>query len=53
MFSTNEQRFRLDERLGARYDTLDVSTATLPKDFERHPRIYRCFEIRPRGFCRA
>jgi hypothetical protein len=24
----------------------DVSAATIPKDFERNPRIHRCFEIR-------
>jgi len=48
IFSTNAQRFRLDEQLGERYDIRDVSAATLPKDFERNPRIHRCFEVRPR-----
>jgi 23S rRNA (guanine2069-N7)-methyltransferase / 23S rRNA (guanine2445-N2)-methyltransferase len=46
VFSTNSQRFRLDESLTRRYDVVDISTKTLPKDFERNPRIHRCFEVR-------
>ncbi len=49
VFSTNAQRFRLDERLTQRYEVRDVSAVTLPKDFERNPKIHRCFEVRPRG----
>ena len=48
LFSTNAQRFRLEESLTARYQISDVSAATLPKDFERNPRIHRCYEIRAR-----
>jgi 23S rRNA (guanine2445-N2)-methyltransferase / 23S rRNA (guanine2069-N7)-methyltransferase len=48
VFSTNAQRFVLDARLEELYDVRDVSAATLPKDFERNPRIHRCFELRPR-----
>ena len=46
VFSTNSQRFRLDDSLTRRYDVVDISTKTLPHDFERNPRIHRCFEIR-------
>ena len=46
VFSTNSQRFRLDESLSQRYDVRDISAGTLPKDFERNPRIHRCFEVR-------
>jgi 23S rRNA (guanine2445-N2)-methyltransferase / 23S rRNA (guanine2069-N7)-methyltransferase len=46
VFSTNAQRFKLDEALATRYDIRDISAATLPRDFERNPRIHRCFEIR-------
>jgi 23S rRNA (guanine2445-N2)-methyltransferase / 23S rRNA (guanine2069-N7)-methyltransferase len=49
IFSTNAQRFRLDETLGERYHIRDVSAATLPRDFERNPRIHHCFEMRPKG----
>jgi 23S rRNA (guanine2445-N2)-methyltransferase / 23S rRNA (guanine2069-N7)-methyltransferase len=46
VFSTNAQRFRLDAALEARYDIRDVSAVTLPRDFERDPRIHRCYEVR-------
>jgi 23S rRNA (guanine2445-N2)-methyltransferase / 23S rRNA (guanine2069-N7)-methyltransferase len=46
VFSTNAQRFKLEESLATRYDIRDISAATLPRDFERNPRIHRCFEIR-------
>ena len=46
LFSTNAQRFKLAEEVGARYQVRDVSAATLPEDFARNPRIHRCFEIR-------
>jgi 23S rRNA (guanine2445-N2)-methyltransferase / 23S rRNA (guanine2069-N7)-methyltransferase len=49
VFSTNAQRFRLEEKLGERYRIRDVSAATLPRDFERNPRIHRCFEVEPKG----
>ncbi|HVP33230.1 MAG TPA: bifunctional 23S rRNA (guanine(2069)-N(7))-methyltransferase RlmK/23S rRNA (guanine(2445)-N(2))-methyltransferase RlmL [Steroidobacteraceae bacterium] len=48
LFSTNAQRFKLAEEVGARYQVRDVSAATLPEDFARNPRIHRCFEIRAR-----
>ncbi len=48
VFSTNSQRFRLAESLLRRYDVDDISAKTLPRDFERNPRIHRCFEIRVR-----
>jgi 23S rRNA (guanine2445-N2)-methyltransferase / 23S rRNA (guanine2069-N7)-methyltransferase len=46
VFSTNSQRFKLDESLSQRYNVRDISAQTLPKDFERNPRIHRCFEVR-------
>jgi 23S rRNA (guanine2445-N2)-methyltransferase / 23S rRNA (guanine2069-N7)-methyltransferase len=49
VFSTNAQKFRLDEPLLQRFDVRDVSQATLPKDFERNPRIHKCYEVRVRG----
>ena len=45
VFSTNSQRFRLDAALASSYRIRDISAATLPHDFERNPRIHRCFEI--------
>jgi 23S rRNA (guanine2445-N2)-methyltransferase / 23S rRNA (guanine2069-N7)-methyltransferase len=49
VFSTNAQRFKLDEALSERHEVSDISRATIALDFERNPRIHRCFEIRPRG----
>jgi len=46
VFSTNAQRFKLAEELSGRYRILDISSATLPEDFARNPRIHRCYEIR-------
>lgn len=45
VFATNSQRFKLDAALGSSYRIRDISAATLPHDFERNPRIHRCFEI--------
>lgn len=46
VFSTNAQKFKLDAALAERYQVLDISAATIPFDFERNPRIHRCFELR-------
>jgi 23S rRNA (guanine2445-N2)-methyltransferase / 23S rRNA (guanine2069-N7)-methyltransferase len=46
VFSTNAQKFKLDESLCARYMVQDISTQTLPRDFERNPKIHRCYELR-------
>ena len=48
VFSTNAQRFKLDESLNERHAVTDISRATIAPDFERNPRIHRCFEIRPK-----
>ena len=48
VFSTNAQRFKLDESITERHAVTDISRATIALDFERNPRIHRCFEIRPR-----
>jgi 23S rRNA (guanine2445-N2)-methyltransferase / 23S rRNA (guanine2069-N7)-methyltransferase len=45
VFSTNAQRFRLDESLRTRYRIKDISAATLPEDFARNPKIHQAFEL--------
>jgi 23S rRNA (guanine2445-N2)-methyltransferase / 23S rRNA (guanine2069-N7)-methyltransferase len=45
VFSNNAQKFKLDGMLTERYKVTDISRATLPKDFERNPRIHQCFEL--------
>jgi len=45
LFSTNAQRFRPDPVIEQRWQVTNISAQTLPFDFERNPRIHRCFEI--------
>jgi 23S rRNA (guanine2445-N2)-methyltransferase / 23S rRNA (guanine2069-N7)-methyltransferase len=46
VFSTNYQRFKLDAEALADVAVDDISAQTIPKDFERHARIHRCFNIK-------
>ncbi len=46
LFSTNAQRFAMDDEIGSRFRITDVSKATLPFDFAGNPRIHRAFELR-------
>jgi 23S rRNA (guanine2445-N2)-methyltransferase / 23S rRNA (guanine2069-N7)-methyltransferase len=48
VFSNNAQKFKLDAALSERYQVKDITRDTLPKDFERNPRIHQCFELRAR-----
>ena len=49
IFSTHAQRFRLAPELSERFEIRDLSSATLPQDFARNPRIHSCYELRLRG----
>jgi 23S rRNA (guanine2445-N2)-methyltransferase / 23S rRNA (guanine2069-N7)-methyltransferase len=46
VFSTNYTRFKLDAEGLSDLDVDDISAKTIPKDFERHTRIHRCFSIK-------
>jgi 23S rRNA (guanine2445-N2)-methyltransferase / 23S rRNA (guanine2069-N7)-methyltransferase len=46
VFSTNYTRFKLDEAGLADLSIEDISGATVPKDFERHARIHKCYVAR-------
>ncbi|HEX3603472.1 MAG TPA: bifunctional 23S rRNA (guanine(2069)-N(7))-methyltransferase RlmK/23S rRNA (guanine(2445)-N(2))-methyltransferase RlmL [Steroidobacteraceae bacterium] len=46
VFSTNYTRFKLDAVALADLNIDDLSAATIPKDFERHARIHKCFVVR-------
>jgi 23S rRNA (guanine2445-N2)-methyltransferase / 23S rRNA (guanine2069-N7)-methyltransferase len=48
IFSTNFTRFALDESVMALADVEDISRSTVPKDYERNPKIHRCFLMRPK-----
>jgi 23S rRNA (guanine2445-N2)-methyltransferase / 23S rRNA (guanine2069-N7)-methyltransferase len=45
VFSTNAQRFKLDEQGLERWQLRDISRPTIPPDFARNTYIHRCFEI--------
>jgi 23S rRNA (guanine2445-N2)-methyltransferase / 23S rRNA (guanine2069-N7)-methyltransferase len=45
VFSTNAQKFKLDVGVGQQYAVRDITRATVPKDYERNPRIHQCFEL--------
>lgn len=47
VFSNNYTRFRLDEAALSAFEVEDITRRTLPRDFERNPRIHRCYVLRP------
>jgi 23S rRNA (guanine2445-N2)-methyltransferase / 23S rRNA (guanine2069-N7)-methyltransferase len=50
LFSNNFRRFRLDEAAIAAFAVVrEISARTLDPDFERNPRIHRCWEITARS----
>ena len=48
LFSTNAQRFKLDDTARERWALEDISEATIPFDFKRNPGIHRAYELRAR-----
>ncbi|HEY3659378.1 MAG TPA: bifunctional 23S rRNA (guanine(2069)-N(7))-methyltransferase RlmK/23S rRNA (guanine(2445)-N(2))-methyltransferase RlmL [Steroidobacteraceae bacterium] len=46
VFSTNYTRFKLDSEALADLAIEDITARTIPKDFERHAKIHRCFVVR-------
>lgn len=48
IFSNNLRRFRIDLDGLSDLEVLDISGATLPRDFARNPRIHNCWKIRHR-----
>jgi 23S rRNA (guanine2445-N2)-methyltransferase / 23S rRNA (guanine2069-N7)-methyltransferase len=45
-FSNNYRRFRLDDATVAQFaDCVEISRETIPPDFERNPRIHRCWRL--------
>jgi 23S rRNA (guanine2445-N2)-methyltransferase / 23S rRNA (guanine2069-N7)-methyltransferase len=47
IFSTNYQKFKLDTQAFTQLQLENISHLTLPKDFERNPRIHQCWKIYP------
>ncbi|MBS3803003.1 MAG: bifunctional 23S rRNA (guanine(2069)-N(7))-methyltransferase RlmK/23S rRNA (guanine(2445)-N(2))-methyltransferase RlmL [Oleiphilaceae bacterium] len=49
IFSSNFRRFKLDNSLEAQFQVEEISKQTLDRDFQRNPRIHRCWHIRHSG----
>lgn len=50
LFSNNFRKFRLDDAAVAAFaDVREISRSTIDPDFERDPRIHRCWELRRPG----
>lgn len=49
LFSTNLRNFRLDSEALSTLDIRDIQRETLPRDFERNPKIHYCWEFRHRS----
>ncbi|MHB8667812.1 MAG: bifunctional 23S rRNA (guanine(2069)-N(7))-methyltransferase RlmK/23S rRNA (guanine(2445)-N(2))-methyltransferase RlmL [Burkholderiales bacterium] len=45
IFSTNLRRFKLDRAALAGLAVEDITRKTIPKDFERDPKIHQCFRV--------
>ncbi len=48
LFSNNYRRFRMDLGALADLEVRDITARTIPKDFERTPRVHNCWLIRRR-----
>ncbi len=45
IFSTNFRKFKLEESLLREFAAQEISEETVPRDFQRNPRIHRCWEF--------
>ena len=45
IFSTNFRKFKLEESLLREFAVQEISAETVPRDFQRNPRIHRCWEF--------
>lgn len=45
LFSTNRRDFKMDNQALSNLTIKDISRSTLPKDFERNPKIHYCWTI--------
>ncbi len=46
LFSTNFRKFKMEEDAFPLLTIKDISSETIPRDFERHKKIHYCWEIR-------
>jgi 23S rRNA (guanine2445-N2)-methyltransferase / 23S rRNA (guanine2069-N7)-methyltransferase len=46
VFSNNLRSFKLAKEIEEQFQVKNITRATLPKDFERNPKIHQCWKIR-------
>ncbi|SFR41733.1 23S rRNA m(2)G-2445 methyltransferase [Marinobacter daqiaonensis] len=46
IFSNNFRRFKLDDELTELFEVANVTPSTLDRDFQRNPKIHKCWHIR-------
>ena len=46
LFSCNFRKFRMAPEIEKRCQVKDITRATIPFDFQRNPRVHKCYEIR-------
>ncbi len=49
VFSTNFRRFSLDPAIGQMFALREISKETIPFDFQRNPKIHRCWEVKKKN----
>ncbi|BCR04420.1 ribosomal RNA large subunit methyltransferase K/L [Desulfuromonas versatilis] len=49
IFSNNYRRFKMDREALAGLDFEEITAQTIPRDFERNPRIHNCWKITRKG----
>jgi len=45
IFSTNYTKFRIEAEALSGLQIVDITWATIPRDFERNQKVHQCFEI--------
>ncbi|MDH3354772.1 MAG: bifunctional 23S rRNA (guanine(2069)-N(7))-methyltransferase RlmK/23S rRNA (guanine(2445)-N(2))-methyltransferase RlmL [Chromatiales bacterium] len=45
IFSTNFRKFKLDEKITAKFDFREITRQTIPDDFKQKGKIHRCWEV--------
>ncbi len=48
-FSNNRRGFKLEPKIAEQFDCSDITRETLDPDFQRNPRIHRCWRFKHRG----
>lgn len=48
IFSNNFRKFKMSQVIRDSYEVSDISAQSIPKDYQRNPRVHNCWQIRHR-----